>query len=136
MATITINRQQRDAIYGELMVDLSSLGDLYLFLHDRDYNKAREYRRRHEQNLRLLDDLGWEVEPDRDEFEITMEPGALADTLRRLNETAGQTIRSHVVEPIEATEAEITLRAVRAQTAYTHVLAQLLGTSGGEGERR
>jgi hypothetical protein len=132
MTTLKLSRDQRDAIYGEVMVDLSSLGDLYLFLQEQDYDKAREYRRRHEQNLRVLDDLGWEVEPEPepgsgDEFEITMPTGELVDMLRRLNESAGQTIHRHVVEPIEATEAEITLRAVRAQTAYTDILGQLLG---------
>lgn len=129
---IRITREHRDAIYGEVMVDLSSLGDLYLFLQEQDYDKAREYRRRHEQNLRLLDDLGWEAEPELepgsgDEFEITMPTDELVDMLRRLNESAGQTVQRHVVQPIEATEAEITLRAVHAQTAYSDVLAQLLG---------
>jgi hypothetical protein len=41
-----------------------------------------------------------------------------------LNSNAGETLHTHVVEPIES---EFTVRAVVAQTAYGDVFAQLAG---------
>ena len=134
MATIKLTRKQRDAIYGEVLLDLTGTGEIYLHMNKEDYEAARRTRRRYEENMRLLDDIGWEPESDAEEFEITMARDDLARALRRLNLNAGATVQTHVVEPIES---EFTLRAVLAQTAYGDVFAQLAGVEDEEpaGER-
>ncbi len=133
---ITINREQRDAVYQEIMLDLSGVGDIFHALNGDDYEKAREYRRRFEDDMRLLDDLGWEPEQEADEFELTMPRADLARALRRLNASAGSMLHSHIVEPIE--ERRYAERALVAQGAYGDVLAQLVGgeeTDHGDGAR-
>ena len=120
---ITINRSERDAIYQEVLTDLTGVGDIDIALRNDDYETARRDRRRCEDDMRLLDDLGWVPDQDRDEFELTMPPDGLARVLERLNASAGATLHSHIVEPNE--QREIAERALRAQTAYGNVLAQL-----------
>jgi hypothetical protein len=122
---ITISRQQRDAIYQEIMLDLTGVGDIFHALNGGDYEKAREYRRRFEDDMRLLDDLGWEPGQEADEFELTMPRGDLARALGRLNASAQSMLHTHIVEPIE--ERRYAERALIAQGAYGDVLAQIVG---------
>ncbi len=129
---ITIRRDHRNAIYGELLVDLTGTGEIYTHIQNGDYEAAQSTRRRYEENMRLLDDLGWGPEGDDDEYEITMDAGDLTHALRRLNLNAGETIHRHVIEPIES---EFTVRAVHAQTAYGDIFAQLSGTDDDEPEQ-
>lgn len=130
---IRIDREQRDAIYSEIMVDLSGTGDICIELDRGDYDSARRHRRRFEDDMRLLDDLGWEPDPDpdRDEFELTVPPGQLARALRSLTRNTRATLHTHIVEPIE--EREQAERAVVAQDAYGDLLAQLVGEHDSEG---
>jgi hypothetical protein len=122
---ITISREQRDAIYQELVLDLSGVGNIFHALNSDDYGKARQYRRRFEEDMRLLDDLGWGPEQDADEFELTMPNPDLAGALRRLNDSARALLHTHIVEPIE--ERKYVERALIAQGAYGDVLAQIVG---------
>jgi hypothetical protein len=124
MATIKLNREQRDAIYGELALDLSGTGDIRISVDGEDYDAARRLRRRYEDDMRLLDDLGWEPEQDRDEFEITMDHDDLARVLRRLNRSAGDTLHIYVVEPLEG---EFVTRAASTQAAVGDTFAQMAG---------
>lgn len=78
MGIIKLNREQREAIYAEVALDLDAVGDLAIVMSKGDYDTARRYRRRFEDDMRLLDDLGWEPEQNRDEFELTMPTADLA----------------------------------------------------------
>lgn len=124
MATIKLNREQRDAIYGELVLDLSGTGDIRINLDGEDYDAAQRLRRRDEDDTRLLDDLGWEPEQDRDEFDVTMDQDELARVFRRLNRSAGDTLQIYVVEPIEG---EFVTRAASTQAAVGDAFAQMAG---------
>ena len=125
MATITINRQQRDAIYQEVVLDLNGLTDLWTEFDDGNFGRARELRDRFVLDMRLLDDLGWEpeVEVEGEAFELTMAGVDLAAVVSRLIEQTGAIIHTQIVEPIERTpHAE---RSVRAQGVFGSILAQL-----------
>ena len=123
MAAITINSAQRDAIYAEAILALSGTGDIRIELDNGDFVSARRHRRRFEDMMRLLDDIGWEPDQDRDEFELTMDGVDLAAVVSYLIDQTGAILRTHIVEPIEqAPDAE---RSVRAQTAFGSILAQL-----------
>ncbi len=54
------------------MTRLSGLGDVYLALRRGDEADAQRMWRRSERDMRLLDDLGWERETERDGFRLTM----------------------------------------------------------------
>jgi len=81
---ITINRRYRDAIYDGLMTDLSAIGDIFSHLHNDEPAKARRLHRRFTAELRLLDDLCWEQEPDANEFELTMPARELRPVIERV----------------------------------------------------
>jgi hypothetical protein len=123
MATIAINRQQRDAIYQEVVLDLNGLTDLWTEFDDGNFDRARELRDQFVLDMRLLDDLGWEPEQGGDEFALTMDGVDLAWVVSHLIVQTGAIIHTHIVEPIERTpHAE---RSVQAQTALGSILGQL-----------
>ena len=120
---ITIGREQRDAIYQEVVLDLNGWTDLWTEFNRGNFDRARELRTRFELDMRLLDDIGWEPEQEADEFELTMDGVDLAAVVSYLIDQTGAILRTHIVEPIEqAPHAE---RSVRAQTAFGSILAQL-----------
>jgi hypothetical protein len=120
---ITIDREQRDAIYEEVLTELTGSGDVWAEMQSGDYDAARRTRDRLVGDMRLLDDLGWEPEPDRERFELTMDAPDLARTLRTLNDNARSTLHEQISKPIE--EAGLAQRALVAQSAYGDVLAQI-----------
>jgi hypothetical protein len=61
-----------------VLLDLTGTGEIHLHMDNEDYDAARRTRRRYEENMRLLDDIGWEPERDGEEFEITMDREDLA----------------------------------------------------------
>lgn len=134
---ITISRGQRDAIHKEIALDLSGLTDLWTEFGRGEFERARELRRRFERDMRLLDDLGWEPEQDRDEFELTMEAADLAAAIVHLNTQTGAILHTDIVEPIE--RSPDTARSVMAQIAFGAILAQLAqgspSTKAIEGDR-
>lgn len=75
-------------------------------------------------DARLLDGLGWEDDPVREEFTLTMPPADLARLLSRLNDDAGHLVRAHVLDPIE--EREHAAELLLAQTTYSAALGQLV----------
>jgi hypothetical protein len=120
---ITINRQQRDAIYQDVVLDLNGLTDLWTEFDGGNFDRARELRDRFVLDMRLLNDLGWEPESEGEAFELAMDGVDLACVVSRLNEQTGAIIHTQIVEPIEqAPHAE---RSVRAQGVFGSILAQL-----------
>ena len=132
---ITINREQRDAMYQEVALDLNGLTDLWTEFNDGNYERAKELRQRFFFDLRLLDDLGWEPDQgDRGEFELTMDALDLAWIVSHLIAQTGAIIHTHIVEPIERTpHAE---RSVKAQSALGSILGQLAQGKAADEEPR
>jgi hypothetical protein len=119
---VKINQAQREAIYAEAILALSGTGDIRIELDNLDFESARRHRRRFEDVMRMLDDIGWEPDATADGFELTMPRDQLIRAVRDLNESAGATLHTDIVEPMERREA--TVRTLAAQTAYGDVLAQ------------
>jgi hypothetical protein len=120
---ISISREQREAIYQEVVLDLNGLTDLWTEFEAGNYERAKELRQRFVFDMRLLDDLGWEPEQAGDEFALTMDGVDLAWVVSHLIVQTGAIIHTHIVEPIERTpHAE---RSVQAQTALGSILGQL-----------
>ncbi len=128
---IKINREQRDAIYDEVVLDLHGIGDIAIALDGDEYDIARRYRRRFEDDMRLLDDLGWEPDQrDRDEFELTMPADDLARVVGHFNKMLGASLREHFTEPDDA--RRLVERELAAQTAFGSILTQPAKTEDGE----
>jgi hypothetical protein len=128
MATIKLSREQRDAIYAEVTLDLDGVGDLAIAMKKADYATARRYRQRFEDDMRLLDDLGWEPEQNRDEFELTMPTADLARVIGYFNRLLGSSVEAHLAEPEEARRHAA--QAVAVQTTLASVLAQAAQSDG------
>jgi hypothetical protein len=123
VSPITITRAQRQAVYPDLVLDLSAIGDIIIELDNGDYAAAQRFRRQFEDDMRLLDDLGWEPDPPGEHFEITMAADQLARVMRRLHQSASDAVASHIARP--ADEDRLAEQRVVACAAYNSVLAQL-----------
>jgi hypothetical protein len=87
--TATIDRHQRDGLYELIRNHLGSVGDLWRALEDeKDFAKAERLGHQFAEDIRLLADIGWEVEDDRESFELTMPPQELTPALMRLHDEA------------------------------------------------
>ena len=81
---MTINRRYRDALYDGLMTDLSAHDDIFTLLRNDEVTEAKRLHHRFKGELRLLDDLGWEREPEAEQFELTMAPRELRPIIERV----------------------------------------------------
>jgi hypothetical protein len=81
---MTINRRYRDALYDGLMTDLSAHDDIFTLLRNDEATEAKRLHHRFKGELRLLDDLGWEHEPEAEQFELTMPPRDLRPIIERI----------------------------------------------------
>lgn len=86
--SMTINRRYRDTLYAGLMDDLSALDDIERHLRKDEPSDAKRLRNRFDAELRLLDDIGWEREPDAERFELTMPARELRPIIERIYWTA------------------------------------------------
>jgi hypothetical protein len=120
---ITIDRDQRDAIYGQVRNDLSGVDDISRLLDGGDIDAALRHRRWFEDDMRLLDDLGWEPEPAGERFELTMPAVDLARLFGRLNGEAGAELRDVLAETADGRDDA--QRMLLARTTYGDVLARL-----------
>jgi hypothetical protein len=126
---ITIGREQRDAIYEEVLTDLSGIGDLWIAFAEGDYETARRYRRRFEDDMRLLDDLGWENEPGPAAvFELTMSAAVLGRVAGHFAARLGGSLRGQLADGVE--ERRYTDRALAAQAAFAALAAGAAQTDG------
>jgi len=118
---MTINRTYRDALYDGLMTDLTAIGDIFSHLHNDEPLHARRLHRRFEIELRLLNDLGWEQEPDGEDFELTMPARELRPIIERVYWSAVSSLANQQDELVD--EAVYVLTAATA--ACPEMLARL-----------
>jgi hypothetical protein len=87
--TIIINEEQRDGLYELVRNHLGSAGDLFDALEqERDFGKAEQLGLELAEDIRLMQDLGWDEE-GREGVELTMPPHDLMEVLQRLQGEAG-----------------------------------------------
>jgi hypothetical protein len=120
--SITINRRYRDAIYDGLMTDLTAIGDIFSHLHNNEPANAQRLHHRFAAELRLLDDLGWEQEPDAKEFELTMPPRQLRPVIERVYWSAVSSLNNETDELVD----EAVTHLSDATVVCPEVLARLM----------
>jgi hypothetical protein len=124
--SLTITREQRDAIYEVVLNHLTGIGDVWLAVERGDFEEASELGRDFGENLRLLADLGWEEAIDREQFTLTMPCAELARAVVRLHERANGSLGSYVSRPKE--DEELAERDVAAAAALAELLGKLAGS--------
>jgi hypothetical protein len=118
---MTINRRYRDALYDGLMMDISAHSDLFSLLRNDEITEAKRLHHRFKGELRLLDDLGWEREPEAEQFELTMAPRELRPIIERVYWSA---VASLSYEPDQLVE-EALANLNEAVVACPEMLARL-----------
>ncbi len=109
---VTIRRSYREILRRQVITELTGIGDIYLALDADQWGTAMTLRRRYEDCMRLLDDLGWRETDPGEEFAITMEPVPLTRVLARLHERASEALELHIEEAMggqEIVDATVTL---------------------------
>jgi hypothetical protein len=118
---LTINRNERDAIYDGVMTDLTALDDVYTHLSHDESADARRLWRRFAVELRLLDDLGWERDPDAAQFELTLPARDLRPIIERIYWSSVSALSDKPDELLEDARKTIGTAAV----ACPEILARL-----------
>lgn len=87
--TIRITKDQRNALYEQVRNHLASIGDLWLALEpSEDHATAERLAIEFSEDFRLMADLGWNPEDQRDRVALTMPPHDLMEVVRRLRDEA------------------------------------------------
>lgn len=104
--SVTISGEQRDALYEQILVRLSGIGDVWLAVCAENYDDAGRLGREYSDDLRVLsDDLGW-GEGRSTSIELTTPPDVLRRVLGRLRDAALGHSASQAQEWAEAREEE------------------------------
>ena len=132
-STIKIAADQRDALYEQVCSHLSCLGDLWTVLDtNKDHATAERMAGEFGEDFRLMADLGWNPEDDREEVELTMPPLDLIAVAKRLrNDAKGgladiEKERDSVAPPVSIEGYE------RTRETCEEILAALAEAEGGD----
>lgn len=86
--TITISREQRDPLHRLVTQHISGIGDVDMKLSAGDFAAAERLGLEYSEDIRKLDDLGWNPEDPRQSFDLTLPPHDLIEALKRLRHDA------------------------------------------------
>ena len=125
--TTTIDRDQRDGLYELVRNHLGSIEDFWIALErTRDFATAERLGLKLSEDFRLLQDIGWEKDPDRELFDLTMQPHDLAELMRRLHDEAVRILTEHGSEARSSREdADTNQRFQLGYEICEKVLAEL-----------
>lgn len=131
--TATIDRHQRDGLYELVRNHLGSVGDLWHALeHDKDFAKAERLGLEFGEDFRLLDDIGWKDNDDRESFDLTMPLHDLMEALKRLhNEAEAVLLESGSERESREADAETNARFQLGLDTCEEVLVDLDPREGG-----
>lgn len=118
---MTINRPYRDALYDGLMTDLTAHDDIFTLLRNDEVTEAKRLHHRFKGELRLLDDLAWEREPEAEQFELTMAPRELRPIIERVYWSAVASLNNEPHQLVEEALANLN----EAVVACPEMLARL-----------
>lgn len=88
-----------------------------------DYATAQRLRREFEEDMRLLDDLGWAEDDTAESYELTMPLDQFARAMRRLHDRNAEALRAYTTR--DTTEEEIAAREAVACSAYGMVFGRV-----------
>lgn len=87
--TTTIDRDQRDGLYELVRNHLGSIEDFWVALErTKDFAKAERLGLEFGEDFRLLQDIGWDDNDERETFDLTMPAHDLMELLQRLQSEA------------------------------------------------
>lgn len=116
-------RSDRDALHGVLRDDLRYCSYIAVAIKHRDYASARTVASRYQAEFRLLDDLGWHPNDDRQQFELTLSDDQLAQVALRLLNAIALTALEH---PDRATHQDPEIRAASSRDRHAAAVCTAL----------
>jgi len=130
---ITIDRSQRAGLYELIRNHLYGVEDFWIaFSRSRDYATAERLGIEFGEDFRLLADIGWRPDEDRAEFELTIPPHDLAETLKRLHDEAEKLLNESPHERREREDDEETNRRFQSGLDACEAMLIALDERGGE----
>lgn len=124
--TATINAEQRLGLYELVRNHLGGLDDVWIAMEqNRDFATAQRLGREFAGDMRLLDDLGWHEDDEREAIELTMPADELVVVLKRLRADAAN---AFVGSPHERRAREEDERAEESYRAALDACDELLTT--------
>jgi hypothetical protein len=75
---------QRDEVYQYLLVDVGTIADMTTLIRGSELHLARRLRVRFEEDMRLLDQIGWEPKGKKEVYAITLASDEIRSIFRRL----------------------------------------------------
>ena len=131
--TAAITKAQRDGIYELVCNHLYGIEDLWTaFGRSRDYATAERLAIEFGEDFRLLADIGWRPDEEREAFELTIPPHDLAETLKRLHDEAEKLLSGSPHERSERENDEQTNRRFLTGLDACEAVLVELDERGGE----
>ncbi|HWM63416.1 MAG TPA: hypothetical protein VNP96_05435 [Solirubrobacterales bacterium] len=126
-ATLTISREERDVLHGLMCRRLFILGMEPFELARKEDASVEEVAEGFGDDLRLMNDIGWEFEGTSSSVELTMPADSLARTLKRLRRDARRAPSEdrHEREPADESDEERWQRFGRGATVCSELLERL-----------
>lgn len=126
LTTATITKDQRDGLYELIRDHLGGLGDVWIAMEkNRDFATAERLGRELGGDMRMLDDLGWHEDDEREAIELTMPAEELEGVLKRLRADAASAFAG---SPDERRAREEDKRAEESYRAALGACDELLAT--------
>lgn len=134
MPRFTITGEQRNALYEQVRNHLAAIGDVAMALEqDDDLDAAERLGRQFADDLRLLEDLGWEPKAERSSSHLTMPIGDLRRVLMRLQaEAEGGAREPEDVRRAREEEARAKAAFLAARDTCREILDTLDAQGGGQ----
>lgn len=82
--TIEISRAQRQPLHRLVTQHISGIGDVYLMIEQGDFATAERFGLGFGEDIRMLNDLGWDPDDARDSYSLTQPRHELIEALKRL----------------------------------------------------
>ncbi|HEY8809136.1 MAG TPA: hypothetical protein VIM28_03850 [Solirubrobacterales bacterium] len=82
--TIEISREQRQPLHRLVTQHISGIGDVYLMIEQGDFATAERFGLEFGEDIRMLNDLGWNPDDARDSYALTQPRHELIEALKRL----------------------------------------------------
>ena len=130
---MTINRRYRDALYDGLMTDLSAHDDIFTLLRNDEATEAKRLHHRFKGELRLLDDLGWEREPEAEQFELTMPPRELRPIIERVYWSAVASLNNEPDQLVDEAVANLNEAVVACPEMLARLADEFMDGQAGPG---
>jgi hypothetical protein len=121
--SLTITREQRDAIYEVVIDRVSGIDDVWLAVDRRDFATAKRLGRQFAEDLRLLEDLGWNDHIDSEAVQLHLPTSELTHTIARLHKDVAESLGTYVSRPKD--DEALAQRDLTASQALGSVLSEL-----------